>query len=53
VVALLAPFHRTTELETKFVPVAVKVKLVPPAVVELGLMLVNVGTGLPVLIVNG
>lgn len=34
-----------TDAETKFVPFAVSVKLPPPAVVDVGLILVNVGTG--------
>ena len=42
----LDQFHLTTELLTKFVPVTVNVKEEPPAVVELGLMLESVGTGL-------
>jgi len=31
-----APFQRTTEPVTKFVPVTVSVKLVPPATVDAG-----------------
>ena len=40
------PFHLTTELEMKLVPFTVRVKPAPPAVAELGLRLVVVGTGL-------
>ena len=46
VVVRLAPFHSTTELDTKFVPVTVNVTSVPPAVAEFGEMSVRVGTGL-------
>ena len=41
-----APFHRTFEVETKPVPVTVRVKADPPAVAELGEMEVRVGAGL-------
>lgn len=40
------PFHWTTELETKLVPFIVRVKLEPPAIVEVGEIEVVVGTGL-------
>ena len=40
------PFHLTTELEMKLVPLTVKVKAAPPAVADEGLRLVVVGTGL-------
>src|SRR5205823_212291 len=46
VVARSAPFHRTTALVTKFVPVTVSVKAGPPAVAEVGVSPVDVGTGL-------
>jgi hypothetical protein len=45
VVREVAP-QRTVEVETKFVPVTVKVNCVPPAVAQLGLIEVIVGTGL-------
>jgi hypothetical protein len=40
------PFHCTVELETKFVPVTVRVKAAPPAVALEGKSEVAVGTGL-------
>src|SRR5439155_1572193 len=46
VVARSAPFQRTTELVTRFVPVTVSVKAGPPAVAEVGVSPVDVGTGL-------
>ena len=39
------PLQRILELATKFVPVAVKVNAGPPALVELGLMVLSVGAG--------
>jgi hypothetical protein len=39
------PFQFTTEVDTKFVPFTAKVKFDLPAVVEVGLIKVNVGTG--------
>ena len=46
VVVRAEPFHCTTEVETKFVPVTVRVNAVPPAVMLLGESDVSVGTGL-------
>src|SRR3989475_10233158 len=46
VVARSAPFQRTTELGTRFVPVTVSVNPGPPAAAVDGLRLVAVGTGL-------
>jgi hypothetical protein len=46
VVVRFEPFHLTTELEMKFVPLTVNVNAEPPAVAEDGLRLVVVGTGL-------
>src|SRR2546421_373062 len=47
IVVRLAPFHRTTdEPATKFVPFTVSVNAAPPAVADVGLRLVVVGTGL-------
>ena len=46
VVVRSAPFQRTTEPETKFVPFTVRVNADPPAIAEEGLRLVVVGTGL-------
>src|SRR5207237_728186 len=46
VVARAAPFQRTTELGTRFVPVTVSVNAGPPATAEDGLSPVAVGTGL-------
>jgi len=45
VVARLDPFHRTTELVSKFVPVTVSVKLALPATEFVGDIRVTVGTG--------
>ena len=42
----MEPFHLTTELEIKLVPLTVRVKPAPPAVAELGLRPVVVGRGL-------
>src|SRR5207249_10332825 len=46
VVVRAAPFQRTTELGTRFVPVTVSVNAGPPATAEDGLSAVAVGTGL-------
>ena len=46
VVVRFEPFQRTTDPDTKFVPLTVNVKADPPAVAEEGLRLVVVGTGL-------
>lgn len=46
VVVRLLPLKRTTELLLKFVPVAVRVKKEPPAVLLVGLILLRVGVGL-------
>jgi hypothetical protein len=46
VVASAVPFQFTTEPPTKLVPVSVSVKLVPPAVAEVGEIKVRVGDGL-------
>jgi hypothetical protein len=46
VVARAVPFQRIIEEATKFVPVTMRVKPTPPAVAELGLMLVSAGAGL-------
>ena len=46
VVVRAVPFHFTTEVPTKLVPVSVKVNVAPPAKPEAGEMDVSVGTGL-------
>lgn len=46
VVTRAEPFQLTVEVETKLVPFTVKVNCALPAVVELGLIEVTVGTGL-------
>ena len=46
VVTRLVPFHSTTELLMKFVPLTVSVKAAPPATAVVGFKLVSVGTGL-------
>ena len=46
VVARATPLKRTTELLLKLVPLTVSVKAVSPAVLLVGLMLLNIGTGL-------
>ena len=46
VVVRLDPFQRTLEVGTKPLPLTVRTKLEPPAIVEVGLMLVVTGTGL-------
>jgi hypothetical protein len=48
VVVRSEPFHCTVELPTKFVPVTVSVKPECPAIVEVGLIEVSVGTGFAV-----
>ena len=45
------PFQRTTEPVIKFVPLTVSVNPDPPAVAEVGLKLVVVGTGLSGLLI--
>ena len=45
-VVLGIPLKFITDPETKFEPVAVRVKLAPPAASELGVMLVSTGAGL-------
>ena len=52
VVTSEVPFHLMVELVTKLVPVAVKVNAPEPAIAVLGSMLVKVGTGLVLVIVN-
>lgn len=46
VVTRADPFQRTTEPAMKLVPLTVSVKAAPPAVREVGLIVVRVGTGL-------
>jgi hypothetical protein len=46
VVVLLVPFHLTTAPETKLLPLTIRVKAPPPAVIELGERVVIVGPGL-------
>ena len=46
VVVSAVPFQFTVEVETKFVPVTVNVNCGPPAVAQVGLIAVVVGTGL-------
>src|SRR5439155_24780018 len=46
VVVSAVPFQFTVEVETKFVPFTVKVNCAPPAVAQVGLIEVVVGTGL-------
>jgi hypothetical protein len=46
VVARAEPFHCTTEVETRLLPLTVSVKAVPPAVAEEGFRPETVGTGL-------
>jgi hypothetical protein len=48
----LEPFQRTTEVEMKLAPLTVSVNPAPPAVAEVGLMLVMFGTGFAAVIVN-
>jgi hypothetical protein len=43
VVVRFTPFHLTVELETKCVPLTVKVNAGPPAGVEFGLILFSTG----------
>ena len=52
VVARAAPFQRTTELGTKFVPLTVSVRPGPPAAAEAGLSPVVAGIGLDTAIVT-
>ena len=52
VVARALPFQFTTEFETKPVPLTVRVKSAVPSGLLVGLILVVVGAGLPVVIVT-
>ena len=52
VVERFEPFQRTMDVEMKLLPLTVSVKPVPPAVAEVGLMLVMLGTGFAAAIVN-
>ena len=52
VVERSAPFQRTTDVEMKLLPLTVSVKPAPPAVAEVGLMLVMLGTGFGSLMVK-
>src|SRR5213594_3310464 len=52
VVERSAPFQRTTDVEMKLLPLTVSVKPAPPAMAEVGLMLVMLGTGFAAVIVN-
>jgi hypothetical protein len=53
VVASAVPLHFTVEVETKFVPFTVNVNPLPPAVAQVGLIEVVVGTGLLMVKVTG
>jgi len=53
VVVSAVPFHFTVEVETKFVPLTVKVKPPLPAVTQVGLIDVVVGAGLLMVKVTG
>jgi hypothetical protein len=50
VVAKSEPFHCTVELLMKFVPVMIRVRPDLPAVVDVGLIAISVGTGFVVAI---
>jgi hypothetical protein len=52
VVGRSAPFQRTTDVEMKLLPFTVSVKAAPPAIADVGLMLVMLGTGFAAVIVN-
>src|SRR5206468_2222014 len=52
VVGRSAPFQRTTDVEMKLLPFTVSVKAAPPAVAEVGLMVVIAGTGFAAVIAN-
>src|SRR5207249_4118769 len=52
VVVRAVPFQRTSEVATKFVPVTVSVKSVPPAAALLGVRVESVGTGALMVIVS-
>src|SRR5262245_64273918 len=52
VVLRAAPFHCTTEPETKLLPLTVSVNAGPPAVALLGARVVRPGAGVPALIVK-
>jgi hypothetical protein len=52
VVGRSAPFQRTKDVETNPLPFTVSVKPVPPAVAEVGLIPVMLGTGFAAVIVN-
>ena len=51
VVVRLLPFHCTTEVLMKLLPVTVSVNAAPPAIAEFGVRVVIAGTG--VVMVNG
>lgn len=53
VVVSAVPFQFTVEVETKFVPATVKVNCAPPAVAQVGLIELVVGTGLLIVKVCG
>ena len=52
VVVSAVPFQFTVEAETNFVPFTVKVNCGPPAVAQVGLIEVTVGTGLLIVITS-
>src|SRR2546422_609204 len=51
-VARFAPFQRTTDPETKLLPLTVRLNAAPPATADMGLRLLMLGTGFEVVMLK-